>query len=304
MSELSAEAFTFRRVTKRFGRKAALTDLSLSVPRGQVIGLIGRNGSGKTTLLHLLSGRLLPTEGECHTLGEPGGELSEASLRRIGLVAQELRFLDWLRVGAHLDYVAAWYPDWDRAREAHLVQRLELDRDAVVRTLSPGDKQKLAIILAVCHHPELLLLDEPMSALDPIARGRFLEFLVALLNEDQPTVVISSHVLHDVERLVDWIVCLEAGRLCLSRSFDELREEFAEWNVTLPEATADHGPFAEPWILREEGKGRRRKLLVRAVDEAEAEAFCRRHGLEREVRRLSLEAIFPHLIRAGAAPVA
>ena len=301
LSDTTGPAFALEGVTKRFGKKVALDQLSLSVPRGSVVGLIGRNGSGKTTLLNLLTNLLLPSAGHCRTLGQASPDLPESVLSRIGLVAQELQFLDWMNVGDQLDYVASYYPNWDRDRQKRLLEVLELDASAPIGPLSPGDKQKLAILVAVCHHPELLLLDEPVSALDPLARARFLEFLIELLNEDQPTVVISSHVLHDIERLVDWIVCLEKGRLCVSLPFDDLRESYAEWRVTLPAGDLAPDPFDEPFILESRGSGRSRKLLVENASENDLLSFRQRHQAEVSAHGVSLEALFPHLIRKGTA---
>ena len=135
---------------------------------------------------------------------------------RIGFVPQEIRLIDWMTVEQHLSYVASFYPRWDGERQARLLRELELDTASTVGALSSGNVQKLAVILACCHHPELLVLDEPVSDLDPIARGgRLLEFLLELLREDETTIVVSSHVLRDVEKIVDHgCVCLDqrAGR--------------------------------------------------------------------------------------------
>lgn len=256
--------------------------------------MIGRNGSGKTTLLRHIVGLYLPTSGQCHTLGTPTAALGPEQLGRIGVVHQEDRFLHWMTVEQHLAYVGSFYTTWDRHLEQRLCEELEVDRHKKVAALSPGNAQKMAILLAVCHHPKLLLLDEPVSALDPIARERLLSFLLEFLREGEPTIVISSHVLRDVERIVDWVVCLDSGRLVENVSLDELQERFAEWRVT---ARGNNLPpsFDEPFIVSQDVNGVQARLLVEGAD-ARLDEFTRRHEVEVESRPLNLEKIFPLLV--------
>jgi len=216
--------FEANKLTKRFGRTAALDHIDLRIRPHSIVGLLGKNGSGKTTLMRLLMGLYLPSEGSSNTLGTPSGRLGHEELVRIGFVPQEIRLLDWMTVRQHLEYVSCFYPDWDAERQKRLESELELEAGSAVGSLSTGNLQKLAIIVAVCHHPKLLVLDEPVSDLDPIVRARLLTFLLELLNEDQATVIVSSHVLRDVEKIVDWIVCLDRGRLVTDAALDELKE--------------------------------------------------------------------------------
>ena len=160
--------------------------------------------------------------------------------------------------------------------------------------LSPGDVQKLGIILAVCHHPELVLLDEPASALDPIARERLLQFLLDLLHEDQSTILISSHILHDVEQVIDWVICLDRGRICVDAGLDSLQESYARWLVSRPEGGLPER-FAEDFVLEQQGNGTQAQLIVRASVRHEAD-FAARYGARIERQPLNLEQIFPHLL--------
>jgi ABC-type multidrug transport system ATPase subunit len=274
-----------RHLTKSFGSVRALDDVTLGIPRGSVVGLVGKNGSGKTTLLRHLVGFYLPSAGDAVTLGRPSAELGAGELARIGFAQQEPRFIDWMSVGHHVRYVASFYPRWDRDLEARLMAELELDPRARVGTLSPGNAQKLGLLLAVAHHPELLLLDEPVNALDPIARERFLAFLLAEVREEGTTAVISSHVLRDVEAVVDWLICLDGGRLAVSASFDELRERYEEWVVTSREPLPER--FDEPFVLRQEVNCNVARLLVVGGGEALA-GFQARYGVQVVVRPLNL----------------
>jgi len=286
--------FEAKGLSKRFDDVVALDDIDLEIRPQSIVGLLGKNGSGKTTLLGQLMGLQLPTAGTSRTLGKLSSQLDHEELIHIGFVPQEIRLLDWMTVHQHLRYVSCFYPEWDRERQRRLQDELELESGAVVGSLSSGDLQKLAIILAVCHHPSLLILDEPVSDLDPIVRGRLLEFLLELLQEDRATILVSSHVLRDVEKIVDRVVCLDHGRVVTDTDLDELKERFAEWIVL---ARHDSLPkeFEETFILDQEISGREGRLLVDR-SQAAPENFAATHQLEISSRSLNLEEIFPLLL--------
>jgi ABC-2 type transport system ATP-binding protein len=288
-------AFEANGLTKRFGEVVALDSVTLAIQKPSLVGLLGRNGSGKTTLLRHVVGLFLPTAGTSETLGSSSRQLGSDELARIGFVPQEIRLLDWMSVEQHIRYVSTFYSRWDRERESRLCTELDLDVNAQVGALSTGNAQKLAIVLAVCHHPEFLVLDEPVSDLDPIARGTLLKFLLEVMREDDATIVISSHVLRDVERIVDWVICLERGRVTTDAALDELKEHYAEWQIT---ARNDELPpsFSEPFILQQEVRGREARLVV-AQASADADAFGAAYRAEVVSRPLNLEQMFPLLVR-------
>lgn len=289
-------AFDLEKLTKKFGTLLALDDVTLSIPERSIVGLIGRNGSGKTTLLHHVVGLQLPSSGRCTTLGHPAETLEAEQLAKIGVVWQEGRFLDWMTVDKHLRYVASFYQNWDRDREQRLLGELELDPKARVGTLSPGNAQKLGIILAVCHHPRLLLLDEPMSALDPISREQVLAFLLELLHEDEATTVISSHVMRDIESIVERIVCLDHGRVSVDSSLDDLQDRYCEWQVTSAQPIA--GDFEEAFVLSQRTNEHKAHLLVRDAGEF-VEWFETKYQVDVQSCPLNLERIFPLLHRGN-----
>ncbi len=220
-------AVTVDGVWKFYGDFPALRDVRLEAGPGSCLALIGRNGAGKTTLLNLACGLMLPSEGSCLTLGVESRDLDAPQLTRLGVVHQQGRFIEAATVGGLLAFTAAFYPAWDKEREKRLIQRLEVPTARPIGELSPGDQQKVGILLGVCHHPSLLLLDEPVSAQDPIARTQMLEFLLELVREDSCTIVISSHILADVEKVVDWIACLDGGELAATGPLDEWQERYA-----------------------------------------------------------------------------
>jgi ABC-2 type transport system ATP-binding protein len=206
---------------KRFGRRWALTDCTLSIPPGRVVGLVGPNGAGKTTLLHLAVGLLQPTTGTISVLGK-GPRSGSTQLARIGFLAQDSPIYPRLTVGQHLQMGAWLNPSWDSAFATGRVEELRLDLDQRAGTLSGGQRAQLALTLAVAKRPELLVLDEPVAALDPLARREFLQTLMEVVAVGGVTVVLSSHLIADLERVCDYLVVLVAGRVALTGEVDEL----------------------------------------------------------------------------------
>ena len=291
-------AFEVKNLTKTFGDVTALDSVSVSVPGPSVVGLIGRNGSGKTTLLRHVIGLYLPTSGRCTTFGCPSDKLGSDELSRIGVVHQENRFLEWMKVEQQLRYVSSFYKRWDKDLEQRLIDKLELEPSARVGTLSPGNAQKLGIILAVCHRPDLLILDEPISGLDPITREQFLRFLLELLHQDANTIVISSHVLHDVEKVINRVICLDKGRIMADASLDDLQERFSEWRVTV-KAGRLPTHFEENYVVSQEVDSYQARLLVKGASD-NLDAFKTKYGVDVDSSPLNLESMFPLLLQENA----
>ncbi len=290
-------AFSADRLMKIYGEHTALAGITLAIPAGHVVGLLGRNGAGKSTLLQIAAGLSLPTYGTAHTLGRRTDLLDSPELTRLGYVMQEGKFIEWMTVAQHLAFTASFYPRWDHELQHRLATQLEVPTSRKLAELSPGDRQKVGILLGVCHRPALLLLDEPMSALDPIVRRRLLDVLLERLRDDACTIVISSHLLNDVEKIVDWIIALDAGRVVENSSLDDLQESFAEWTVTASNA-APLPAFTEPFIVAQQRTDRQARLTVRTRDLDAAENFSATHGVEVQTRHLSLDEMFPLLLAA------
>lgn len=292
---------TFDGVSKTFKKTTALRDVTVAIPRGAIVGLIGRNGCGKTTLLHHATGLLLPTSGACRTFGVATADLGGAQHARMGVVHQHARLLGWMRVSQLISYVGSFYETWDGAMVASLTDRLHLDPRAKVSSLSPGTLQALSLLLALSHNPELLLLDEPLSDLDPTARREVAALLLEYYATRECTMVISSHLLHDIEPMVNRILCLDAGRVTANEELDALKETYEEWIVT---ARGDALPRA--WhgveVVRVDGDARQARLIVRgtAVErQAQAASLSVQHDLDIAYRALGLEQLFPILTARG-----
>jgi ABC-2 type transport system ATP-binding protein len=215
-----------RDLTKRFQGAEALSDVSLAIPQGSIVGLLGANGAGKTTLLRHMIGHALPDAGSCLTLGCRAAALTAAELARIGVVHQEEQLVEWMSVRQCIAYVRAHYPTWNDALADKLATDFELETGKRIAALSTGQRQRLMILLAVAFEPELLLLDEPAAALDPIARADFLDMLLDMIQSRTRTIVISSHILSDVEKIIDRTVILDHGRVVCDRPFADLQEAF------------------------------------------------------------------------------
>jgi ABC-2 type transport system ATP-binding protein len=206
---------------KRYGRRWALSDCTLHVPAGRVAGLVGPNGAGKTTMLQLAVGLLKPTSGTIAVLGEQVAA-SPSQLGRVGFVAQETPLYSNLSVGDHLSLGAHLNPGWDGRVARARVQQLALDPTQRAGQLSGGQRAQLALTLAVAKRPELLLLDEPVASLDPLARREFLGSLMEITAEHEVSVVLSSHVLADLERVCDHLVLLAGSRVQFADDVEEL----------------------------------------------------------------------------------
>lgn len=216
-----------RGVSKNFGKIMALDSIDLEIHPGRIIGLLGANGAGKSTLLRHIIGLYLPDKGRCVTFGCEAKKLGPGELARIGYVHQEGELLEWMTVGQVIRYVSAYYQSWNRQLEEKYVRDYQISGEARVGSLSPGQRQKLAILLAIGFEPKLLILDEPASALDPLARAQFLDLLLQIIQKENRTIIISSHILSDVEKVIDHVVIMKDARILLNCSFDDLREQFA-----------------------------------------------------------------------------
>jgi ABC-2 type transport system ATP-binding protein len=215
------------KLSKRFGEKIALDRVSLDIYPGRIVGLLGSNGAGKSTLLRHIIGLYLPDIGQCTTFGSDAANLSPKELGRIGYVHQEGELLPWMRVDQLIRYVSTYYPTWNHELQERYIKDFKVPISSRVISLSPGERQKLAILLAICFEPELLILDEPASALDPIARANFLDLLLELIQDENRTIIISSHILSDVEKIIDHVVIMEEGSIVLDCGFDDLRERYS-----------------------------------------------------------------------------
>jgi ABC-2 type transport system ATP-binding protein len=206
---------------RQYGRRWALRDCTLSIPAGKVVGLVGPNGAGKTTLLHLAVGLLEPTSGTIEALGSRPAA-SAAQLGRVGFVAQDTPVYATLSVADHLRLGGWLNPGWNRAQADRRIEQLGLDPRQRAGKLSGGQRAQLALTLAIAKRPELLILDEPVASLDPVARRDFLRGLMEVVAEHGVSVVLSSHLVADLERVCDYLVVLVNSRVQVAGEIEQL----------------------------------------------------------------------------------
>jgi ABC-2 type transport system ATP-binding protein len=247
---------------KRYGRRWALADCTLTVPAGRVTGLVGPNGAGKTTLLQLAAGLLAPDSGTISVLGgRPAG--TPAQLARVGFVAQDAPVYAGLSVAGHLRMGGWLSPRWDREFAARRISRLDLDLRQRAGSLSGGQRAQLALTLATAKRPELLLLDEPVASLDPLARREFLQDLMETVAEQETSVVLSSHLISDIERVCDYLIVLTASRVRVAGETEELLAT----HHRLSGPRRDYRELPASWdVIEESHTGKQSALLVRTKD--------------------------------------
>jgi len=284
------------RLGKRYRRLWALADCTLSIPGGHVVGLVGPNGAGKSTLLNLAVGLLAPTAGTIEVLGSPPAA-GPAELARVGYLAQDAPVYAGLSLADHLRLGARLNPGWDAELARDRVERLDLDPHQKAGTLSGGQRAQLALTLAIAKRPELLILDEPVASLDPLARREFLADLMEATAEQELSVVLSSHLVADLERVCDYLIVLVGSRVRVAGPVDELlaahyllagpRRDPATLPDELTVISASHtdvqttllvrasGPVLDPaWTISEVGL---EDLVLAYMSQAAAPGRRRRH---------------------------
>ncbi len=287
---MNSAPLSLKNVTKRFGQKCVLDEADFDVPAGSVVGLLGKNGAGKTTLLKCALGLIRPDAGSATLLGEPAWALSADAKARLGYVPQVITLYPWMRVRQVIDYTAAFYPRWNMALVAQLVRDWQLDGDAKVAALSVGTLQKLAIILALGPEPDLLVLDEPAASLDPAARRDFLKALLDIAVNGRRTIVFSTHITSDLERVADRVAILRAGRIVYHGELDELKDAVKRLHVTSSKPLSP--AFNVPGAMRLRVEGHEALVSVRLASEAILDDIRKDYDASVRVEDLNLEDIF------------
>ncbi|HWA09452.1 MAG TPA: ABC transporter ATP-binding protein [Opitutaceae bacterium] len=219
-------------LTRAYGRALAVNDVTFAVPAGSIFALLGPNGAGKTTTLKLLLNLLRPTSGLASVLGCETTRLTKAHFRRIGYVAEDQIYPEWMTVSQLLDYYRPFYPSWDDALARRLTVMFDLPEDRPLKKLSRGMRMKAILLTILPFHPELLLLDEPFGGLDPQVRDDFIRGMLETVGSDRPnTVIISSHDIAEVEQLADWVGILLGGKLILAEPMISLQARFRRLEI-------------------------------------------------------------------------
>jgi ABC-2 type transport system ATP-binding protein len=277
-------------LSRRFGRTVALDALSLEIPRGVVFGLVGENGSGKTTLIKHVLGLLRAQTGTVRVFGldpvrDPVGVLS-----RVGYLSEDRDLPDWMRIGELFLYLRAFYPAWDDAYAGSLRAQFELDPDARIKALSQGQRARVALLAALAYRPELLVLDEPSTGLDPVVRRDILGAIVRTIADEGRTVFFSSHLLDEVERVSDHVAMIDRGRIVLCDTLDAIKGSHRRIILRFDEPPARPPAFAGS--LTCEGDGHEWTAVCRATAEEVGGAASRLGARVVEEHTPTLDEIF------------
>ena len=216
------------KVSKSYGDKLVLNSIDLSIKKGTIMGLVGKNGSGKTTMIKGLLGLLKLDEGKASLFEHDSWDLPAETKQKIGYVPQNIIGSDWMTVQAFLDYTGAFFEKWNNDKVKKLMSEWDIDAEAKFINLSEGEKQKVAIIMAMGHDPELFIFDEPVASLDPASRRTFIRQLVDLNLENGTTMLFSTHITSDLERIAADVVFLKDNEIKYVGGLSELKEKYNE----------------------------------------------------------------------------
>lgn len=239
MSEIVLKTTNLR---KSFKKNEVLKDINLEIKKGTIYGFLGKNGAGKTTTIKCLLGLFRPSKGYCHVLGSNSIDLDENIKSKIGYIPQNNELIKWMNVGQLLNYTKVFYSAWDDKLSDMLLDRFELGKKENVNKLSPGKAQALAVVITLSFKPEILVLDEPIAALDPESRRNFFKTIGEITAENGITILISSHITSDIERMVDTVGIIKDGVIKFENSIDNLKETVKRAHIVpqsngkLPEA--------------------------------------------------------------------
>ena len=295
-----SNAIEIRGLEYRAGRMFQIRELDLSVPAGSIYGFLGPNGSGKTTTIRLVLGLLRPLQGRVTVLGVAVPRRVHDVLARVGYVPEQPHLDPTLSVRETLRFQAAFYPRWDWARAEQLLRAFQLDADATFGRLSKGQKGKAMMLLALAQQPELLVLDEPTDGLDPVVRRDVLSALLDYVSQRRATVFISSHLVHELERICDWIGVMDDGRLITEVPMERFKNGIKRLRVAGAPATVAEAPFVV--LAREGANGGGETWVVRDWEPCMASYFDVVGASLKDVIDLDLEDGFVELLRTFRAP--
>lgn len=284
---------SLQNLQRKFGGVTVLKGISAQVLPGQVIALLGKNGAGKTTLLETILGFGFPSVGEAALWGIPATEIDGEIKQRIGFVPQQDELLAGMNGWEHLALFKSYQCGWNQT----LVDRLIIDwlipMDTYVGKMSVGQRQKLSILLALAHEPELLVLDEPVASLDPIARRQFLQQLVEIAADENRAVIFSTHIVNDVERVSNQVWILRDGILVCQSELDGLKETLVRVRLTSDEPLPEK--ILWPHLLKQKNQGQQTQLTIQNWQPAMEQQLAHEFNAEVAVEYLSLEDIFLEL---------
>ena len=288
-----------QQLSRRFGKKLAVRSLSMDVPEGSIFALMGANGAGKTTTIKMLMNMIRPSSGLATVMGTQSVRLGPREFSRIGYVSENQELPDWMTVQQLIDFCRPLYPAWDQDLFRHLIRQFDLPLTQKIKSFSRGMRVKAALLVSLAYRPELVVLDEPFTGLDVLVRDEFIRGLLELTARTEWTVLLASHDIEEVERLVDWVGVIDKGSLRIVESTSSLRNRFRSCELTLRAGWRLPDGLPDSWLLPEV-VGRRLSFVESDYSEETGVEYIR--GVVPElagltVSRMSLTAIYMALVR-------
>ncbi|MFC1554455.1 ABC transporter ATP-binding protein [candidate division KSB1 bacterium] len=290
---MSGSALSLKGVSKSFLDNHVLKSIDFEIPEGTIMGLVGKNGAGKTTMIKCLLGILRPDSGDAEIFGDPSWDLSVDTKQRIGYVPQVMTGFRWMRVGTLLDYTGAFYAKWNEKKVISLVREWELDPHAKISTLSEGERQKLSIIQAMGHEPDLYIFDEPVASLDPVARRRFIKHLIDLNIDEGRTMLFSTHITSDLERVAADVALLKDGNISFKGDLSTLKDQVKRLHIRAESNLPDPLPIDK--IINSKIDGSSAIVTVNGLEESDIKSIREKLSADVSVEQLNLEDIFLEL---------
>jgi ABC-2 type transport system ATP-binding protein len=283
-----------RGLTRKFRHTNAVSQLDLTVQKDSVYAFLGPNGAGKTTTIRMLLNIIKPSSGKAHVIGTDSRRLRSKDFQRIGYVSENQKLPLWMTVSQFMNYLQPLYPSWDKPFATKLLDNFDLPSDRKLKHLSRGMSMKAALVGALAFRPELLVLDEPFSGLDPLVREEFLDGIIELTSQENWTIFISSHDIDEVERIADQVGVINEGSLLLTESIETLLGSYRKISLTTSETETDLNDLPANWLIPRQ-KGRLLSFTESRYDESSFDSQARAQfpGLQNlSVETLSLKEIY------------
>ncbi|MFZ2657002.1 MAG: ABC transporter ATP-binding protein [Victivallales bacterium] len=289
-------AISTQGLKKKYGwKKEAVKGIDLQVPKGSVYVFLGRNGAGKTTTIKMLMGLLARDSGQTEVLGfDP--EKDPVSVRsRVGFVAENQKMYDWMTIGELIWFNKSFYQTWDDKLVDSLLSRFKLTKDLKLKNLSRGMYAQVALILALCQDPELVILDDPISGLDPVVRREFMESIIEIIHEKERTVFFSTHIVNEVEKLADYVGIMHEGNLLVSMPVEELKNNVKKIRMIFGDKVPED--FDVPGLLKKESSGHEVSVIVKDFKKEILEDISNKYKPKSsEIQTLTIEDIFVAMV--------
>lgn len=281
---------------RRFGSFEAVRGVDMKVLKGTVFGLLGVNGAGKSTIIKMLVGHLRPSYGSIQVLSHALGDDPVGIRKRMAYVSENRYLYEWMTVAESMRFTRAFHENWDERKASDLLKRFSLPPEKKVKQLSRGNRARLCLLLALSYNPELIILDEPTSGLDPIVRRDFIENIIAEISDEGKTVLFSSHIVEEIERVADSVGIINDGELLLTSSIDEIKGSYKRIRYATNGARPELAGV--PGVLAVENGRHEQVLTVRDWGEETLSALGGRGVANPEVLPISLEDVFVNTVRA------